>query len=129
MTLELLDTTLIQSCNNQSTEGHKSQQKSKYWKSLKQNSDGTDSQSSKKEELEFYTDLTDHFDFQIHDTFSWKNHVPNYKIYSNNMKRIIILLTYLKFCVHIFKFKSWSIKFFIQFWSFKDFQQVQPLQS
>lgn len=67
MTLELLDTTLIQSCNNQSTEDHKSQQKSKYWKSLKQNSDGTDSQSSKKEELEFYTYITDHFDFQIHE--------------------------------------------------------------
>lgn len=35
--------------------------------SLKQNSVGTNSQSSKKEELEFYTDLTDHFDFQIHE--------------------------------------------------------------
>lgn len=67
MTLELLDTTLIQSCNNQSTEGHKCQQKSKHWMSLKQNSMGTNSQSSKKEELEFYTDLTDHFDFQIHE--------------------------------------------------------------
>lgn len=78
MTLELLDTTLIQSCNNQSTEGHKCQQKSKYWKSLKQNSVGTNSQSSKKEELEFYTDLTDHFDFQIHENL-------HFQIYSNTL--------------------------------------------